>query len=209
MSEVYSHQGTWQFMAAHLVQTPSTPHIPIYDLESVFWVLMWITLTYTHTNWSVGSRSSFLRETMNPRVFMDSRGTNKLSFMHAHYILGNFTVDQNPQLTHLICVLKDILFAYHDNRASKEAGMAIKGLKVVQVDDLEEPLTHHQEVLQIFNNVLESPNWPDNDEAQRQYIVVSNDVQTSMHSSSKRSREVAEENGVYSLPPPAKRSGTA
>ena len=205
MSDIYSHQGTWQFMAALLVKAPDIPHTPIYDLESAFWVLMWVALTYTQTNWSVGLRSSFIKETMNPRVFMGSRGTNKLSFMESRFSLLTFAIDNNPQLTRLVRDLKSIFTIYHEARALAEAN----GSRQIQVDDPEAALTNHQEVLNLFNTVLKSTDWPDNDKAQRQCIVVSNDVQISMHSSSKRSREVAEESGVYLLPPPAKRLGTA
>jgi serine/threonine protein kinase len=204
MSDAYSQQGTWQFMAADLVHAPNTPHLPMHDLESAFWILMWIALTYMHSNWSVGTRSSFIKETMNPKVFVSSGGQNKLFFMQARVTLRSFAVDQNLQLTRLIRNLKDFFTDYHEENASAQVDDSSPKL-----DDPEAELTDHQKVLEIFNNALKSPDWPDNDGAQLQYIVPSNDVQISMHSSSKRSREVAEESGVYSQLPSAKWSGTA
>jgi len=74
-------QGTWQFMAADLVQRSTTPHTFVHDLESAFWVMFWIVLSYMPSSWEAGERSSFLRETMSPRVYHNTGGRNKLFFM--------------------------------------------------------------------------------------------------------------------------------
>jgi hypothetical protein len=68
---------------------------------------------------------------------------------------------------------------------------------------------NHSLVLKMFRKVLNKPGWPGNDPAEPQHIVPSNDVRSSMLSSSKRSRHVAEESGVYVLPPPAKQLAPA
>ncbi|KAF8498044.1 hypothetical protein F5888DRAFT_1567446, partial [Russula emetica] len=41
--------GTWQFMAAELIECPKIRHTFIHDLESFFWVLMWIVVTQVPT----------------------------------------------------------------------------------------------------------------------------------------------------------------
>jgi hypothetical protein len=204
------HQGTWQFMAAELILTPHIAHTFMHDLESVIWVLMWITLKYTVTNWSVGVRSSFVSDTMSPRVFMNSGGQNKLFFMQSPISLKGFTVDQNPQLTSLLFGLKEILHRHHVGKPLDQRDDDSSAHRT-PVEDISEDvfLKAHALVIDTFNKYLDSPNWPNNDEAQLQPIVLSNDVQISMHSSSKRSREVAEGSGVYSWLPPAKRSGSA
>ncbi|KAI9456112.1 hypothetical protein BJY52DRAFT_1106829, partial [Lactarius psammicola] len=42
----YTCTGTWQFMVADLVQQSHTPHTFIHDLESAFWVILWIVFSH-------------------------------------------------------------------------------------------------------------------------------------------------------------------
>ncbi|KAI9436787.1 hypothetical protein BJY52DRAFT_1130340, partial [Lactarius psammicola] len=42
----YMRTGTWQFMAADLVQRSSIPHTFIHNLESAFWVMLWVVILY-------------------------------------------------------------------------------------------------------------------------------------------------------------------
>ena len=81
--------------------------------------------------------------------------------------------------------------------------------RVKTYDKLMDALTDHKLVLHMFRRALNQADWPKHDHAEVQPMVVSNDVQTSMLSSSKRSRDIAEEDGVYVSLPSAKRSGPA
>jgi len=76
-------------------------------------------------------------------------------------------------------------------------------------DKLMDALTDHELVLRMFWRALNQVEWPKHDCAEVQLMVVSNDVQTSMLSSSKQSRDIAEEDGVYVSLPSAKQSGPA
>ncbi|KAI9446708.1 hypothetical protein H4582DRAFT_1804459, partial [Lactarius indigo] len=40
----YTCTGTWQFMTADLIQESSIPHTFVHDLESTFWVMIWIVI---------------------------------------------------------------------------------------------------------------------------------------------------------------------
>ncbi|KAF8502330.1 hypothetical protein F5888DRAFT_1608322, partial [Russula emetica] len=42
--DISFRQGTWQFMAAELIKCPKIRHTFSHDLESFFWVLMWIVV---------------------------------------------------------------------------------------------------------------------------------------------------------------------
>ncbi|KAF9514248.1 hypothetical protein BS47DRAFT_1343410, partial [Hydnum rufescens UP504] len=44
--------GTWQFISARLLISPSLPHELADDRESAFWVLLWVSLRYTNYNLS-------------------------------------------------------------------------------------------------------------------------------------------------------------
>ncbi len=61
-------------MAADLVQRSSIPHTFIHDLESAFWVMLWVVILYMPSSWDIGDRSYFLKETMSPRVYDNSGG---------------------------------------------------------------------------------------------------------------------------------------
>jgi len=71
-------------MAADLVASPTTTHALVHDLESAYWVLLWVTVGYMQADWGVladGEHSSFLKETLSPRVFLGSGGQSKLFFL--------------------------------------------------------------------------------------------------------------------------------
>jgi len=76
-------------------------------------------------------------------------------------------------------------------------------------DKLIDTLTDHELVLRTFQRALNQAEWPKHDCAEVQLMVVFNDVQTSMLSSSKQSRDIAEEGGVYVSLPSAKWLGPA
>jgi len=92
--------------------------------------------------------------------------------------------------------------------AKSKVDMGVKS-RVETYDKLMDALTDHKLVLCTFQRALNRAEWPKHDHAEVQLMVVSNDVQTSMLSSSKRSRDIAEEDGVYVSLPSAKQSGPA
>jgi hypothetical protein len=63
-------------------------------------------------------------------------------------------------------------------------------------DDMMEGLKNHDLVLEQFKMALEE-DWPADDKAVRQPLLPSNDVQTTMRSSTKRSIDIAGITGVY------------
>ena len=96
-------------MAANLVQQSNIAHTFVHDLKSTFWVLLWVAFTYMPNTWSDVDHSSFLRETMSPRVYATSRGQSKLFFMQANVSYWDFHVNNNYTLTNLIQNLKHTL----------------------------------------------------------------------------------------------------
>jgi hypothetical protein len=53
-------QVTWEIMAADFVKRSDIPQTLVHDLESFFWVLLWLVLTKVETNWKGGRLSSFI-----------------------------------------------------------------------------------------------------------------------------------------------------
>ena len=69
-------------MAAELIQHPETPQTFIHDLESAFWVLIWVVVSYMPTNMDAGKCSNFLKDIMSPKVYNKSSSRlKKLSFL--------------------------------------------------------------------------------------------------------------------------------
>jgi len=100
--DVSFQQGTWQFMAADLVENPAIPHTPKHNLESVFWVLLWMTLLYMKTSWSIKIRSSTLNSMMSPDVYQSSGGRGKLDFMRNPCALNDLYTPDNPKMEELL-----------------------------------------------------------------------------------------------------------
>ena len=74
-------------MAAELIQHPETPQTFIHDLESAFWVLIWVVVSYMPTNMDAGKRSNFLKDIMSPKVYdKSSSRLEKLSFLRSREV---------------------------------------------------------------------------------------------------------------------------
>ncbi|KAI6095187.1 hypothetical protein F5141DRAFT_1222262 [Pisolithus sp. B1] len=58
-----THTGTWQFMSAHLVKDASATHTFKDDLESSFWVLLWMVVMFSMSSFSIEEHSNFIRGT--------------------------------------------------------------------------------------------------------------------------------------------------
>jgi len=93
-------------MAADLIQDSSIPHTFVHDLESVFWVLIWIVVSYMPTTWDDGECSSFLKETMCPKVYGPRGGTRKKDFILAKRFPPVRNIDM---VMRLLFVLSDLL----------------------------------------------------------------------------------------------------
>ena len=215
MPDVYCQQGTWQFMVADLIKSPGIPQTFLHDLESAFWVLLWMALSFMKSSWDNGIRSSFLKGTMSPKVFRDTGGQDKYHFMQVGSPMA-ITIDDNPTMTSFLISLKQILGVRHQKRpklpSSLDPAYTLASLKKDQssiikaraateadikwYDTMLEGLENHDFVLHHFERAL-AEDWPADDKAVRQPLLLSNDVQTKMRSSTKRSVDVAGITGVY------------
>jgi hypothetical protein len=100
-------------MAADLVLKSSIPQTFVHDLESAFWVMIWVALLYLPSNWDTTDRSSFIRGTMNPPVFRGSGGFNKIHYMQSGRSLSGLRFDGNEILDQLLSNLKMALAVRH------------------------------------------------------------------------------------------------
>ncbi len=104
------HQGTWQFMARDLVQQFNIQHTFTHNLESFFWVLLWIVLTQVPTYYTDAVHSSFIHGTMSSKVCSGSRGSTKMNFLVSSCMLEerveDFHLPNNPSFCALLVEMK-------------------------------------------------------------------------------------------------------
>src|SRR6266849_1953782 len=108
-------QGTWKFMAADLVERSDIPQTFVHDLESFFWVLLWVVLTRVKTSWTEEQVSNFINGTMNPKVYADYGGWAKVWFLTSKDELSenHFKIPGNPILREFLKGLHSLVAVRH------------------------------------------------------------------------------------------------
>jgi hypothetical protein len=206
-------------MAADLVESPTIRHTFVHDLESFFWVLIWIVLTRVKTSWNVGVRSAFIRGTMSPKIYLNSGGREKKRFLTSQTDLDkdHFSVPGNDHLGPLLDGLRDLVAIRHTLPPSDSpkpfyahtiaGGEQASSQTMEAYEDRKAHLDNHSTMTKIFDTALEAETWPPNDKAEKLPILRSNSVVGASASGSKRSRSIAEENDVFNEPSSSKRQG--
>lgn len=134
------------------------PHLPRHDLESSYWVLLWVVLRHTHCclHWKKKPGKLVCADLFKP--LNDSYVGHALkltSLLRTYY--DSLDVASNDPLTRLIARLRAL--------APKQT---LAMYTAMYTDDSEVSstlkvyLTHHN-VLQIFDEVLKLDGWPEND----------------------------------------------
>ncbi|KAF8488574.1 kinase-like domain-containing protein, partial [Russula emetica] len=191
-----THTGTWQFMAAELIERPKIRHTFSHDLESFFWVLMWIVVTRVPTTWDESARSIFINGVMNPKVYSNIGSTEKSMWLKAGNPLREkgFRIRDNPILHELAMELYDSLNPYI------LSGRSLRKNPEEEDKNYEIGLTFlkdYDTLLKQFEQALNAE-WPSNDKASLQSIARSNaSIHFYSQSQSKRSRPVADEGGPF------------
>src|SRR5258708_986047 len=164
-------QGTWQFMARDLVQQFNIQHTFAHDLESFFWVLLWIVLTWVPTYYTDAVCSGFIHRTMSPKVCSGSGGSTKMNFLVSSYMLEerveDFRLPNNPSLHALLVEMKHtVADQYLSLLSKKESTPEPKSIKKINAISI--TLKH--------DSVTES------DESCKALCVAANDFETMNHS---------------------------
>ncbi|KAF8490188.1 hypothetical protein F5888DRAFT_1808327 [Russula emetica] len=159
-------------MAAELIERPKIRHTFSHDLESFFWVLMWIVV---YSNIGSTEKSTWLKAG-NP---LREKG---------------FRIRDNPILHELAMELYDSVAGQYRPRPSDQAPPTklnpyiLSGLTF---------LKDYDTLLKQFEQALNAE-WPSNDKASPQSIARSNaSIHFYSQSQSKRSRPVADEGGPF------------
>jgi len=188
-------QGTWQFMAADLVQYPNIPQTFVHDFESFFWVLLWMVLTRLKTSWTAATVSSFIGGTMNPRVYSGTGGQQKTHFMQVYSLPDHFQIPGNPALRSVLAGLHSLLGARYRAPSSKAPGPYEKKMSE---ERYQQAVKEHNENLKELDNydrmifILQAKDddkWPRDDGAKLQGIAPTSSFVCSSNSGTKRKRE--------------------
>ena len=218
--DVDFYQGTWPFMAADLVRDPATVHTFEHDLESAFWVLIWMTVRYMETSWDMRVCTSFVNGTMSPDVYLGSGGMNKINFLRDTQSLYDLHTPKSPGMQMVLVGLHEVvgkrLFVDRSvlpqrmtNESANESKIAsASGSRTVTVTtesatNIIKPEILHDVLIDTINAALKDYKWSTNDLAELQPLVVSSGTESTARSGSKRSRSVAEKGGICFSPQPA------
>ncbi len=106
-------QGTWQFMAADLIRNPTINQTFIHDIESAFFVLLWMATHYVQAELQTDHLSGLVNSVFHPQIFRGSRAPGKIMFMHGKEELDELVFRDNAPLTRLLRTLKELLAVRH------------------------------------------------------------------------------------------------
>jgi Fungal protein kinase len=111
-------QGTWKFIAAALLRYLNIQHSFVHDLESFFYVLLYLGILYLPSTWVEAQRSNFLDCIMNSRRFGERGvgGMGKWCFMHALGGMDYLAFTSNDPLTKLVFDFKKMLATWYTKK---------------------------------------------------------------------------------------------
>ena len=113
-------QVTWKFIAADLIRDSATELSFIHDLESFFYVPLYLCMLCLPSTWNQGQRSDFVNAVLGPRPYEGSRALGKSYFMSNSDPWLGLAFTSNVPLTRLIYRLKEALSKRYIDRSDPE-----------------------------------------------------------------------------------------
>ena len=204
-------------MAADLVEDPTICQTFVHDIESAFFLLLWMSIGFIKSSWDEARRSNFINSIFQPQVYGGSGGSTKVMFMQSKG-LESLEFTTNAPLAQLLRAWQEMLRFRHvkppaahaeefDVRDAIRQGQGAKSaskpaatnesLQKEYQDQLHDheffmlALQNHDAILTVLDGVLKRKGWPDLEPAERQSIILSRVEKQFLHSSSERCREVS------------------
>lgn len=197
-------------MAADLVEDPTLVQTMEHDLESAFWVLFWVMLSYMNTDYTPSNRSSYLKQTMNPKCFDGSGGSDKSNLMGNPSALIRCATPDTPFVGKIVKYMHSILGERYQVGEEEPVDLAVLFATTMAPEKKKKKRRTPEQSYELILSTLEyslKQQWPDPDPgAKAQEVVASNDELYAARSGTKRSRSIAECNGTFVPQPAAKRS---
>jgi hypothetical protein len=159
-------QGTWQFMAADLMGSSDIPQTFVHDLESFFWVMLWIVKTLVPSSWDPSTRLE-IDAIMNPKSCV------KKLFLSGHStLLEGLQIPNNTALRGLLISLKAIVGARHhlppsDKNPATGLKMTVEEFAQLR-SNYDKGMKHTKDHTLMLNRIEEflGQTWPDDDKAE-------------------------------------------
>lgn len=175
--------------------------------------------------WTDEERSSYIKGAMSPKIYSNSGGRVKIQFLTSQDDLDSrrFQIPGNNILPDLLRGLRMLVAIQHilppapSTNKSPFNPATIAGDTDVSDTNLSKAkeqydhqmayLDNHSVMISQFKWAVDARDWPTDDGAKNLCILTSNSVVGVSISGSKRSRMMAEENGVFNEPSSSKRQG--
>ena len=163
-------------MSAALVQNKNAPHTFVDDLESLFYVILWLLVMYTPNSLSPEDRMSFIKSVLDPEQFNGMGGTAKADFLQAQNTLRQLKFDNRPKLKSLLIQLATLFSVRYEEKPSKidfdlldAFGRELhhkQRLPAWRYKERSTNLKSHSHIIKMITECIENPNeWPDDDPA--------------------------------------------
>ncbi|KAG6376717.1 hypothetical protein JVT61DRAFT_1735 [Boletus reticuloceps] len=157
--------GTWQFMSGALVYFMDAQHTIEDDLESIFYVLLWVAIMYLPSTLTPARRTVFINHTFDPWPIGGCGGDYKIMFLKWPHILHTMRFTDGAGEVNREA-LKDLCIGL----ATQLAGRYSLGVDWKSCTS--GPKATHDALSLLFGTALEAEGWPDGDRSSLQKLVL-------------------------------------
>lgn len=164
-------QGTWQFLSAALIKSKTAPHTFIDDLESIFYVILWLSLFYSVHSMSSGQLTAFIRTVLDPEEYEGTGGSGKINFLLSRSDLRSLDFQGRPLLQPFLMDLVTLFSVRYEPEPTtqeKELALSLMGHELAEqlpynkYQQRMSQLQSHAYVVQMFDKVIKNrAQWPE------------------------------------------------
>ena len=158
-------------MSAALVKNKTAPHTFIDDLESTFYVIVWLLVMYSPSSMSPGDRTSFIKSVLDPEQFEGMGGSAKADFLQARTALWELTFADRPTLQPLLIDLATLFSVRYEKEPTKDEQDLLAAFTGLQqhrellvawsYSDRSSKLESHRHIIKLLAGYTEDTNgWP-------------------------------------------------
>jgi hypothetical protein len=169
-------------MFAALVKNKQAPHTFVNDLESFFYVILWLVLMYSASSLMTEERTAFMQQVLDPEQYNDTGGSTKTDFLQACSTLWDITFKNpnRPSLQKLLIDLATLFSVRYEAAPDQTAWDLLIGLPEAKQEQLParqyeihlEHLKSHQCVIQLISKATQDVSkWPGDNCAIRQSLL--------------------------------------
>jgi hypothetical protein len=162
-------------MFTALIKDNEASHTFVDDLESIFYVILWLVLIYSPSSMDPPDLTTFVQTVLDPAQYEGTGGSCKADFLMGHSALQHLKFDGQPSLQPLLMDLA-ILFAvrYEPEPSAdqkqvlidfKESLSVLHYLYAWHYNTRLDFLKSHTRVIELLTRHIQTGQWPRNDSA--------------------------------------------